>query len=365
MPSIVLLRLSALVALTASAALFMHYIDPVDASFCGAGSGCEEVRRSPFSYFGSPLINLPLVGLVAYGTVIYTSLHAPGQRVAAWMAIAGGLGGAVFLLLQALYVKAFCWLCTLVDVAALAGALAGVLVLRSSAPAREPLRKGAWLAIAAVSLIAPPLWSRVRPAEPVPDVIRALYVPGKINIVEFADFECPFCRRLHPVLKQAISEVPADRVNFVRMNVPLPNHPNAHALAATYVCARAQGKGEKVADLLNEHEPGPEAFRAAIKEAALDRRALDACLEDPKTAGTIERETEVLREAGMLGLPTTYIGGKRFVGSVDIAAIREAMDLAGRGETEQGIPLPLYLALIAAVVGAAGWLGRARERTAP
>jgi predicted DsbA family dithiol-disulfide isomerase/uncharacterized membrane protein len=357
---LLLLRLPALVALAASAALFMHYIDPVDASFCAAESGCEQVRRSPISYFGSPVLNLPLLGLVAYGTVLFTSLAPERRRLAAWLAVAGGVGGPTFLLLQVVYVGAFCWLCGVVDAAAIAAALGGVLLLRRGA-GPEPLRPGAWLAFAAIAALAPPLWSRVRPAEPVPGVVRALYVPGKINVVEFADFECPFCRRLHPILKQAISEYPEGRVHLVRMNVPLDHHPNAHALASAHVCARAQGQGDRVADLLNDREPGPEAIRAAQQEAGLDTTAFHACLEAPETRATLERETAVLREAGMLGLPTTYIGGKRFVGAVSIEAIREALDLADRGETERGIPAPLYLGLILAAVAATLWRGRARS----
>lgn len=359
MPLNALLRLSALVAMAASAALFMHYIDPVEASFCAAESGCEAVRRSPFSYFGSPVLNLPLMGLVAYAAVFTASVMAPRERLAPWLAIAGGVGGAGFLALQAAYVGAFCWLCVIVDGAALAAALFGILRLRRE-PGPELVKPGAWGALAVVAVIAAPLWSRVRPAPPVPPVVRALYAPGKINVVEFADFECPFCRRLHPVLKQALGELGQGEVHFVRMNVPLPSHEHAAGLAAAYVCADEQGKGEAAADILMEADPGPYAVDLAIKRTGLDRARFEACLDAESTTRRIEAETQVLRDAGMLGLPTTYIGPKRFVGSVSIEAVRDALRRAGSGEGDRGVPLPAYLAVVLAAVGGIAWFGRAR-----
>jgi protein-disulfide isomerase/uncharacterized membrane protein len=363
MPNMVLLRLATLVALAASAALFVHYVDPVEASFCAAESGCEKVRRSAFSYFGTPLLNLPLLGLIAYGTVFVTSLRSPGGPIAPRLALAGGVGGAAFLALQIFVVGAMCWLCVVVDVAALTAGLFGWLSLRRG-PGADPLKIGAWGAIAAITLVAPPLWTRVRPGPPVPASVRALYEPAKINVVEFADFECPFCRRLHPVLKQAISELPEGSVHFVRMNVPLPHHQYAETFAKAHICADQQGKGEAMADVLMTEEPGPKVVEQALDHLALDPARFKTCLEADSTAERIERETQVLRDADMLGLPTTYIEGKRFVGSVGIEALRDALGRAQRGETKSGLPLPGFLGLLAAALGASAWFGRRRPEAA-
>src|SRR5271170_7237340 len=70
-------RVAVLFALAASAALYVQYLNPAQAAFCGLNSGCEAVRKSGFSYFGSPLLSIPLVGLVAYATVFWAWLRAP------------------------------------------------------------------------------------------------------------------------------------------------------------------------------------------------------------------------------------------------------------------------------------------------
>jgi protein-disulfide isomerase/uncharacterized membrane protein len=364
MSSAVLLRLSALVAMAASAALFMQYVDPVGASFCGADSGCEEVRRSGLGYFFLPYLNLPLVGLIGYGTVLLTSIKAPTHRIAPWLAVVGAVGAVVFIGLQAFYVGAFCWLCLTVDVAGIAAGVFGVLQMRGPAP-REILRPGAWATLAGIGVVAAPAYSQIRPAPPVPAPVRALYEPGKINVIEFADFQCPFCRALHPLVKEALSGYPADRVHLRRMNVPLPFHQYAMPMAMGYVCADQQGKGEQAADALVEIEPSEDAVPEMVQKLGLDVRAFEACIDDPQTEARIQSETEVLEQAGMLGLPTTYIGGKRMVGTVSVAALRDAMDKAARGEEDHGVPWPLFLGVVALGLGATVRFGRARDDDAP
>ena len=75
------------------------------------------------------------------------------------------------------------------------------------------------------------------------------YRPGKINVVEFADFECPACRRFSGILKDALASC-GDRVHFVRLNKPLDMHPYAPDLARAYVCGQAQKVVEPMADAL-------------------------------------------------------------------------------------------------------------------
>src|SRR6185503_6117111 len=97
-------------------------------------------------------------------------------------------------------------------------------------------------------------------------VVRAVYEPGKINVVEFADFECPYCRALHPVLKRVIQDYPADRVHFVRKHVPLEMHELARPAARAAVCTEEQGKGEAMADALVQAELSEAAIRRAAQQ---------------------------------------------------------------------------------------------------
>jgi hypothetical protein len=62
---LVLCRVAVLVALLASSALYVHYLNPADSGLCGLHSGCEDVRRSALSYFQSRFLSMPLVGVMA------------------------------------------------------------------------------------------------------------------------------------------------------------------------------------------------------------------------------------------------------------------------------------------------------------
>ncbi len=363
-----LCRVSLLFVLSASAALYVQYLDPANAAFCGLGSGCEAVRRAGFSYFfGSPLLSLPLVGLIAYGTVLAVSIGAPRSRWTFYLSALGAAGAVVLIGLQALLVHAYCWLCLVVDLGAIFCALFSFLGDREGRGtpegARDALRPMAWSALAIVSIAAPVVWVKVKPAPPVPAAIRALYEPGKINVVEFADFECPFCRKFHPALQSVLRAYPKERVHFVRRHVPLPSHEDAPAAARAAICAEAQGKGEELADKLMDMELSPAAERRAAVGLGLDIGAWDRCIASSEVTARIEADTKLLKDAGMQGLPTTYVQGKRLLGAVSETALRDAFDKAAAGEAESGVPAPVYVALVLAVLGAVAWIGRAPRVT--
>jgi protein-disulfide isomerase len=188
-------------------------------------------------------------------------------------------------------------------------------------------------------------------------------VPDKINVIEFADFECPFCRKLHPLLKQVTSDYPPDKVRFVRKQVPLEMHPDAKPAARAALCAEAQGKGEKLADRLVEIELSSSNIRRAAVDVGVDVGAFDRCLESQEPDKRIAADTKLLEDAGMEGLPTTYIGGKRLLGVVSEAALRDAFDRAARNEAPGGVPGSLYGGVALALAGLAAWFGRSRRAT--
>jgi predicted DsbA family dithiol-disulfide isomerase/uncharacterized membrane protein len=362
---LVLCRAAVLVALLASSALYVHYLSPADSGFCGLHSGCEDVRRSGLSYFQSRFLSMPLVGLVAYASVFAVSLVRPSGPELTALAGIGGLLGLALLGAQAFYVRAFCWLCTIVDASAIVAAAAAFLHRRSGeGDGTDPLRRGAWAAFAVVAILVPIGWTVLKPAPPVPTVIVRQYLPGKINVIEFADFECPFCRKLHPVLKRVISEYPADRVHFVRKHVPLEVHDMALPAARAAVCAEAQGKGEAIAERLIDIELSAAEIRRAAVGAGVDAALFDQCLKSNVPDLRIVADRRLLEDAGMEGLPTTYIGGTRILGVVSEAALRDAFDKAARNEGSSGLPAPVYAALAAALVLATAWLGRSRRRGA-
>jgi uncharacterized membrane protein/predicted DsbA family dithiol-disulfide isomerase len=362
-PWLVLFRAAVLLALMASAALYMQYLDPMQAAFCGLHSGCEAVRKSDISYFfGSRLISLPLFGLIAFAVLLAASLFAPRSLLTRCLAYAGAAGGAGFLGMQAAYIGAFCWLCCVVDACALLAA--GFTLADARAKnAPDPLPIWAWASLAGIAISAPAVWVQVKPAPPVPASIRAFYEPNKINVVEFADFECPYCRRLHPTLQAVLHEYPPGEVHFVRKHVPLPGHEQALPAARADICAAQQGKGEELAERLVQIELSPSAVHRAAIEAGVNGAKLDECLASSEPDRVVDADTKLLQGAGMEGLPTTYVGGKRLLGSVSEAAVRDAFERAKRGAGDSGVPGPLYAAGLLGVIAGLVWLGRSARGT--
>jgi predicted DsbA family dithiol-disulfide isomerase len=274
---------------------------------------------------------------------------------------------------QALVAHAYCWLCMIVDTSSIFAALSALMLHRAdlasgptqqdgstqrATPQRSGLRLWAWCALLVIAPAAALVWHVVRPLPPVPDKIRALYQPGKINVVEFADLECPHCRKLQPILKQVMEAYP-DQVHFVRKHVPLPQHPHSERAASAAICAEQLAQiGEAMVERLVSIDLSEQAIAAAATDLGLDPRAFTSCLQAPETHERLEHDLALLREVGFEGLPTTYVGPQRFVGVRTEEAWRDAFEFAARGEGNSGIPGPSYLSALLVLFGLVVWKGR-------
>jgi uncharacterized membrane protein len=126
---VILLRLSLIIALFASAALFIEYQRAGDPAFCGVGSGCMAVRLSPYSrLFNVPL---PTWGLIAFGTLFGFAMTARDRMWHGIVAVLSGLGALVagyLVYLQAFEIRAFCKWCILADTGAFVAAISAGLL---------------------------------------------------------------------------------------------------------------------------------------------------------------------------------------------------------------------------------------------
>jgi predicted DsbA family dithiol-disulfide isomerase len=367
------------VALAASAALYVHYLSPLDSGYCGPSSGCEAARRSGLGYFGSPYVSLPLLSMLAFGVLLGFSLRKPAQRGAEpsgglralWhepsvtLFAASGVGavlGLGFIAYQGLVLQQYCWLCLIVDGAAVAcgvfAFLAARAVRKTGAAMLSPLHGSAWCVIALLLVAGPLVWDAIKPPPAIPRSVAALYQPGKINVVEFADFECPYCRRLHGVLKPLLAEY-GDAVFFRRAHRPLERHPHAEHAARAAICAEAQGKGEEMANQLFEVTLSDAAISKVAEGLRLDPIAFDRCLTSPQTTSALERDEALLPDEELRGLPTTFVGYKQFVGVPTEAALRDAFERA-RSAPPLAPSGGLFAALLAAAIGLVGYFGRRR-----
>ena len=361
-----LLRLALLLALTASAALTIDYLSS-NPAFCSGTSGCGDVRRSGWGYVGR--IPVPALGILAFAAVLSLSLGPPVlRRFAAYAAMFGALVAGALVVVQAVVIHAFCWLCLVVDVAAIVAGAAGVaLVVKrlegsASDPANEPLARWAWGALGALAVAAPMLWPAFRPAGDVPAGVRERQVAGKINVVEFVDFECPFCRMFHPTLKKVVNEY-GNRVHFVRLDLPLESHAHARGAAKAHLCADEQKAGDRMAEALFETEDlSSEGLVAVAKAVGLELSSFERCVAATQTETKLVAIERILKDSGMLqGLPTTFVGNEMIVGAMDDVALRDSFERAARGGGG-GIPGWAYLVGIATAAGIAIWVGRARAR---
>lgn len=381
-------RLGALLLLAISSALYVHYWAPTASGFCSVRSGCEAVRNSALGYLGHRALSLPLLGLLYYGGLLVLSLRSPpapnrgagrGRESAAEssgaqrgvgssrrlpapatllfaLSFLGAVGAAQLLLYQWLAVGAFCSLCIAVDCISLLLAPLAFFAARSQERGQTRLSAAGWLGLGAIAIAAPPAWTLAR-GETLPEAIQALHTPGGINVVEFSDFECPHCRRLHQTLAPLV-EAQEGPVHLRRVHVPLPQHRMAEGAARAAVCAEAQGKGKAMEELLFTQPLSPESLSRMAENLGLDPVAYDRCLSAASTSQRLEQDRAIAEQEASLGLPTTYIGQRRIVGVVSGAALEEALEEAARqpGGRSPG-PVVFWLGL-SACIGLCVWGGR-------
>lgn len=346
---LVLVRVCSLLAVLASAALLMHYLAPEDATFCGARSGCEAVRKSALVR-ALPAFTIPAVGVAGYLAIFWLSFLPSLSRVLRW---AGALGGVIaigFILQQALSIGSFCWMCLTVDGLAIVTAFACVAMTNTSATQWDPLKGWGWVLLLGVAINTPTIWLKVKPNESLPANIAKLQEPGVLNVIEFADFECPHCRRLHPTLKATIATI-QEPVAVQRFNVPLPFHIYAEGAARAAVCAKVMGKEEQMADLLFGEPLAQDVWLKHAKTLELDESAFRACLDSDATTATLADHVDLFKSTGARGIPLTFIGRETLTGAPEPALVRETFRKALAPEPRR-ISGWLYLTLIGGVVAA-------------
>jgi protein-disulfide isomerase len=165
----------------------------------------------------------------------------------------------------------------------------------------------------------------------VPDVIRdemRKTPPGQLTVVDFVDFECPFCRLTQAELEPVL-EAHKDRVRVVRRQVPLHSHPHAHDAARAACCGAKLGKGNEMAAALfaaDVEALTPGGCEKLAEQAGLNPDAFRACVVDPATDASIEADHAEFQAAGGYALPTIWIGRRQLVGARSREEIAKVVD---------------------------------------
>jgi protein-disulfide isomerase len=180
-----------------------------------------------------------------------------------------------------------------------------------------------------------------RPQRPVEDPKAVYRVPiddspvkgpadALVTIVESSDFECPFCKRVSPTLKQ-IEEAYAGKVRFVWKHNPLSFHPRAFPAAMAAEEARAEGGDAKfwaMHDALFASAPAlsdDDLARAAL-QAGVDPAKVKEAIATRKYAARVERDQRLVTGLGANGTPAFFVNGRKFVGAQPFEAFKAVID---------------------------------------
>jgi protein-disulfide isomerase len=145
---------------------------------------------------------------------------------------------------------------------------------------------------------------------------------AKVTIVEFSDFQCPYCAKAAIEAAQVVQQFPKD-VKLVFKQFPLEDHSQAALAAEASLAAHAQGKFWPMHDKMyaNFRSINQARIMAWATESGLDLAKFRADLDSHKYAARVKAEEQEGETAGVGGTPTFFINGKRFNGVFELKAI--------------------------------------------
>ena len=149
-----------------------------------------------------------------------------------------------------------------------------------------------------------------------------------VTIVEFSDFECPFCNRVNPSILK-IRETYGDKVQLVFRQFPLEIHQNARKAGEASLCADEQGKFWEMHDGMfaeqkNLASDGLRSIAAKIED--LDAEAFGTCLDSGKFADAVQKDFEEGARAGVASTPAFFINGRYLSGAQPYENFAEVID---------------------------------------
>jgi len=150
---------------------------------------------------------------------------------------------------------------------------------------------------------------------------------AKVTIVEFSDFQCPFCQRGASIMEDVLKAYPKD-VKIAFKNLPLPFHEKAKPAAKAALAAQKQGKFWEMHDLLfkNQSALGDDLFVKFATDLGLDVEKFKADMASPEVAKTIEDDAELARKLGVNGTPGFFVNGVLVSGAQPLPAFKAIID---------------------------------------
>jgi protein-disulfide isomerase len=167
------------------------------------------------------------------------------------------------------------------------------------------------------------------PREDVADAGRPSRGPADapVQIVEFSDFQCPFCQQSVATIERVLKEY-GDRVRLVYRHFPLPNHPDAWPAAEASLCAAEQDQFWPFHDRLfaNQDKLAVSALKQHAADLGLDTAAFDACVDSRRHQAAVQADMETAQALGVTGTPAFFINGRPLGGAQPFPRFKEVID---------------------------------------
>jgi protein-disulfide isomerase len=150
-----------------------------------------------------------------------------------------------------------------------------------------------------------------------------------VTIVEFSDFQCPYCGREFPVVERLMKEYDG-KVRLVFRHFPLDFHPYAQKAAEAGACAADQGTDKfwKLHDKMfgNQQKLAVDDLKGYAKEIGVDTARFDKCLDTGEKRSLVESDEKAGQEAGVSGTPAFFVNGIFINGAVPYEQFKETLD---------------------------------------
>jgi protein-disulfide isomerase len=159
-----------------------------------------------------------------------------------------------------------------------------------------------------------------------------------VTLVEFADYQCPFCKKFHTDAYAELKKnyIDTGKVRFVSRDLPLEFHPFAMKAAEAARCAGDQNKYWELRDALysNAAPPSEDVIKKAVENLSLDAKGFQACLDSDKYKADVQKDASDAAKLQISGTPTFVLAkttkdkleGVRLVGAQPFATFQAAID---------------------------------------
>jgi len=163
---------------------------------------------------------------------------------------------------------------------------------------------------------------------------------AKVTIVEYSDFQCPYCSRAYNTIENQVLKEYGDKVRLVYKNFPLSNiHPWADSAALAVACARRQNAEAfwKLYDFYFQNQQSislenvKERSTAVVKDAGVDVAAFEACFDGKLAVDMVKAEQDEATALGVRSTPTFFINGRKLDGALPYESFKAAIDQALAG----------------------------------